>query len=230
MIFLRSLRYFLNTYFPLPVSLRGRSIKFGSSIYRHDGLEWSTIGVHDTKSFLKLDASSLDFLYRIKQVTCPSDSILDVCCGPGRHLNELAHSGYTSLHGFDIMKPSITNAVSYFPLLQNADLRLGNIVDILPDYPTSSIDWAITYSATIENIHPSFPVHKYLFDIVRKGCVFLVNTTGHLYPRNYKYLYESVGFHTVSQQIVPSAKNYSYTLFTWVKPSYLNELVSKPLI
>ena len=55
---LKSLRYFLNSYFPLPVSVRGRTIKFGSSIFRHDGAEWSEIGIHDTNNFLKLSEKS----------------------------------------------------------------------------------------------------------------------------------------------------------------------------
>ena len=222
---LKSLRYFLNSYFPLPISLRGRTIKFGSSIFRYDGAEWSEIGIHDANNFLKLDHSSLALLFRIKNVSLSSDSILDICCGPGRHLNHLANSGYTSLYGFDIMRPSIANAVNYFPSLHNADLRLGNIVDILPSFPNSSIDWAITHSATLENIHPSFPTHKYLFDIVNKGCVFLLHPTGHLYPRNYKFLYESAGFYTASIEVIPSSKNYSFHLITWVKPSYLNDLL-----
>ena len=224
----KSTRFFLNTHCPLPVSFRGRHVKFGDSIFRFDGSEWSEIGIHDTKNFLELDDTARALLSRIKKVTFPSDSILDICCGPGRHLNDLALSGYTSLHGFDIMRPSITNAVTYFPSLKNADLRLGNIIDVLPEFSNSSIDWAITHSATLENIHPSFPVHNYIFDVVRKGCIFLLNTTGHLYPRNYKYLYENAGFHTVSEDIVPSRKNYNFTLFTWVKPSYIRNLIASP--
>lgn len=208
------------------MSFRGNSIRIGASIYRNDANVWTDNGIHHSENFLKLDELALILLARIKDVSSPTDSIIDICCGPGRHLNNLAESGYQSLHGFDIMRPSIANSAIHFPLLKDADLRLGNIVDILPKYADSSFDWAITHTATIENVHPCFPVHEHLFRVIRKGCIFLLNTTSHSYPRNYQYLFESAGFITVSRRSIPYFKGQPISLFTWIKPSYLNEIVT----
>lgn len=215
------LRIFRNTYFPLPICFRSRRLLIGDNIFRKRASIWEQENYHKVDSYLRLDDAAHTLLDRVKSLANCDDAILDVCCNVGRHLNSLAQSWYTSLSGFDIMEPAIKSSKTTFPLLERADLRLGNIVDVLPAYQNESFDWSFNHSATIENVHPSFPIHHQMYRLVRKGCIFLINTEGHFYPRNYKHLFESAGFVTLSETSVPSVKDYSFTLYTWVKKSYI---------
>lgn len=213
-----NIRSFLNTHFPLPIQRRGKRIFLGSAIFKYDGGTWEDDTVHKPSWFYELDPVALLLLNEIKAYASPSHRILDVCCNVGRHLNALYEAGYTNLSGFDIMKPAVDQIPSLFPSIVSCDIRLGNIVDILPSYQSDSFDWAFTHSATIENVHPSFPVHKHLFNKVTHGCIFLLNVNGHLYPRNYRRLFEQAGFLTISDKLILSSKGYHYNLYVWVKP------------
>ena len=49
-----------------------------------------------------------------------------------------------------------------------------------------SLDYAITYSASIELAHPSFDIFKELFRVTKKGFIFMLDENGHAFPRFYR--------------------------------------------
>ena len=135
------------------------------------------------------------FINYILSRTTKKDHILDICCNQGRFLKALHQKGYRSLHGVDIMRDAIK------ALKESEEYSLGGIYaeenlaqEFILKMKDESIDYAITYSATIELIHPGFNIFKELNRITRKGFIFVLNENGHSYPRFYRYLIKANKF------------------------------------
>tara|TARA_A100001035_G_scaffold12861_1_gene8937 strand:+ start:671 stop:1357 length:687 start_codon:yes stop_codon:yes gene_type:complete len=139
------------------------------------------------------------FINYVLKATNKKDVILDVCCNQGRFIKELHHNGYRSLLGVDIMKDAIID------LQKSKEYKSGGIsaeINLAQDYLLSmedkSIDYAITYSATIELFHPGFNIFSELYRITRKGFIFALNENAQAYPRFYRYLIKSNNFKLIS--------------------------------
>jgi len=70
--------------------------------------------------------------------------------------------------------------------------------DYFSNKENGQFDWAITYSATIELIHPAFDIFKELSRTVKKGMFLVLNENGHSHPRFYRFLHRVNGFKIVS--------------------------------
>ena len=153
-------------------------------------------GIYYKPAFYKdLDENGQLFLQTVKQNCAPQEKILDICCNQGRFLMELCKGGYSNLHGFDIMSGAIElckNHQNFDPKKISVETSLAQ--NYFPRQKDASFDWAMTYSATIELIHPEFDIFKELGRVVRKGLVLFINENGHYYPRFYKYLIKKTGF------------------------------------
>ena len=62
------------------------------------------------------------------------------------------------------------------------------VQEFLTKLENQSIDYAITFTATIELLHPGFNIFKELHRTTRNGFIFLLNENAHSYPRFYRYL------------------------------------------
>lgn len=120
--------------------------------------------------------------------TNKKDKILDLCCNQGRFLKFLHQKGYRSLLGVDIMSDAIKK------LQKSKEYKIGGLQaeedlaqEFIKKMKPNSIDYVITYSATVELLHPSFNIFKELKRITRKGFIFVINENGHSYPRFYRY-------------------------------------------
>ncbi len=167
-----------------------------SNTYIRDGMFWHDETNHKTEWFAEISRPyEKKFLNYIIQNTNQKDSILDICCNQGRFIKELHNNNYRNLFGFDIMKPAIE-------ILRNSrEYQKGGIeVDccLAQDYLSNSeanyFDYAITYTATIELMHPSFNIFKELYRVTKKGFIFALNENKHTYPRFYRYLIKRSGF------------------------------------
>lgn len=145
------------------------------------------------------DSTSKEFLNYLFDSIKPSDSILDLCCNQGRFLISLEKAGYSKLYGVDIMKTSIEKLAIYQGLGgTRIKCKHSLVQDYLREMPSNSIDYAITYSASIELIHPSFDLFKELNRVTKKGFIFAIHEYGHSYPRFYRYLATKNMFHPVT--------------------------------
>jgi len=183
-----------NTFFPF--------LYFSKQKYKRDALIWQTEKHYSADQYQTLDAPSNEFIAYVIGCTKKTDTILDLCCNQGRFLKKLDSVGYSSLRGVDIMCPAIDMLKSYKPI--HSDMIVAEcdfIQNYLPNVPNNAIDFAMTYSATIELIHPSFNIYKELSRICKKGFIFALNEGGHSYPRFYRYLSLRYGFrrHTISK-------------------------------
>lgn len=171
-----------------------------SNAYIRDGMFWHDEANHKSEWFSEVSRPlEKKFLNHILNNTCEKDLILDICCNQGRFLKELHKNNYRNLFGFDIMKPAIE-------LLKNTDeYKKGGIQadccfahEYILDCKNNSFDFAITFTATIELIHPSFDIFEELYRITKKGFIFAISENKHTYPRFYRYLIKKAGFKKIN--------------------------------
>lgn len=164
-----------------------------------DAISWLEDDKYDIGYYHALDNETRKFLQYITQKTTVDDTILDIGCNQGRFLIGLSEHGYTDLHGVDIMRKAITILEAWaIRNDKNIVSSCASIQEFLPSLEDNSIDYCITFSATIELLHPNFDLFFELSRICRKGFIFAVNENGHTYPRFYRTLAVLNGFRKVS--------------------------------
>ena len=183
------LRKPINTWI-LPNFNDHKIIKKNAKIWENENY-YKTIDYTETESVYQKQ-----YINYLKKNTDKSDHILDICCNQGRHLKELHHLGYRDLYGVDIMQNAIKILKESNEYIEggiraycdHAQTFLQNSRDL-------SFDYALTYSATIELMHPNFRIFKNLQRIIRKGFIFVINEWSHSYPRYYRYQIKNNGFY-----------------------------------
>ena len=167
---------------------------------------WENENFYKTKDYSETDSSfQKPYIDCIKENTNKSDYILDICCNQGRHIKKLHQLGYRNLCGVDIMENAIKilksskeyNEGGIRAYCDYAQTFLRNTKDL-------SFDYALTYTATIELMHPNFQIFKELKRIVRKGFIFVLNESAHTYPRFYRHQINSNGFKFKYLQKMPA--------------------------
>ena len=169
----------INTFFPW-MNLRDT---------RKDVVNWRDGGTYDPSQYsLHGDAKSEFIKYVIKK-TESFNTVLDIGCNQSRFLRTLSESGYNKLYGVDVMCNAIRMLSDYS--LENGkriNAKCATIEEHLPTLKNGSIEHCITYSATIELVHPGFNLFKELNRICNKGFIFALNESGHTCPRFYRLL------------------------------------------
>ena len=143
------------------------------------------------------------------EISNKNEKILDICCNRGRFLIELKKRGYKNLFGFDVMGPAIEKLKmhnAFDPDIFHIEHCLAQ--DYFKSKKEENFDWAMTYSATIELLHPQFDIFKELGRTVKKGMVLVLNEKGLPYPRFYRHLHKKNGF-----EIIRLIENENLTLF-----------------
>ncbi len=161
-----------------------------------DALIWHDEKFHKTDLYSSISHKyEKKFINYVLNATIKEDHILDICCNQGRWLKALRRNGYTNLSGFDIMKPAIEKfRLSEEYLSGGIEVEHSLAQDYFLKANKNSYDYAITWGATIELIHPSFLLFEKLYKITRKGFIFMINENKHTYPRFYRHIIKSSGF------------------------------------
>ena len=165
-------------------------------IIKRNAKIWGNENFYKTIYYSETDSGfQKQYINCIKENTSKSDHILDICCNQGRHIKKLHQLGYRNLCGVDIME----NAIKI--LKSSNEYREGGIraycdyaQTFLRNSKDLSFDYALSYTASIELMHPNFQIFKELKRIVRKGFIFVLNESAHTYPRFYRYQIKSNGF------------------------------------
>jgi len=155
---------------------------------------WQEGEYFKTDFYEKLNKEEKFFIQKVLNHANPSDRILDICCNQGRFLLELRRSGYRKLYGFDIMKSAIQKLKANPDFDEHFTIHECLAQEYFQSQQDGYFDWAITYGASIELIHPEFDIFKELSRTVKKGLIFSLNENGHKYPRFYRYLIQKSGF------------------------------------
>lgn len=161
-----------------------------------DAMFWYDEKFHKTEFYSSISHEyEKKFFNYLLSATIKEDHILDICCNQGRWLKALRRNDYTNLSGFDIMKPAIEKfMLSEEYLWGGITVEHSLAKEYLLKAKRNSYDYAITWGATIELMHPSFLLFKELHKLTRKGFIFVINENKHTYPRFYRYIIKSAGF------------------------------------
>ncbi|MDK9723651.1 MAG: class I SAM-dependent methyltransferase [Sterolibacteriaceae bacterium MAG5] len=149
----------------------------------------------DPSHFVQIDQSTTDTIRLIGEIIGDrSQSILDVGCNSGRHLYLFQKLGFDRLHGFEAMGAAFETFRTRFPdTYRVATLHHGLWQQLLKESPTCHYDVVFTWGATIETVHPSFPIVRELSRVSRNIVVCVINEHDH-HPRFWTYQFAKAGF------------------------------------
>lgn len=183
----------MNTFRPL-ANILGK-LQGGEGRRKKDALIWTHEDYYKTAFYSDLHPDGMALVDYVCNHAKKHERVLDICCNQGRFLLELRRRGFFELYGFDIMEPAIQKlrqSEDYDPDLLRVEHCLAQ--EYFLNKGDSVFDWAITYTATIELIHPEFDIFGELGRTVRKGMFLVINENGHNYPRFYRLLHRMNGF------------------------------------
>ena len=207
------LRKIENTFFTWPIKLTGKGLIFkASTILKHDAIIWLNESHYKTDFYTELDKDSIRMLEEVRHNNPTDARILDICCNIGRHINYLVNYGYKNVYGFDVMKPAIDKMDNVFPNINKEKIENCNIYEYFESKEDGFFDYAYTYTATLELIHPSYDIGKALRKNVKRGFTFFLNENGHTYPRYWRYIFRKNGF-----KLKKSEKINNITLLTFLR-------------
>ena len=135
-----------------------------------DSVIWENGGKYDPSLYSVHDSFSAEFIEYVMRETQTCNSILDIGCNQGRFLRTLSENGYDNLQGVDVMCRAIDILNEYSAKNgKRISAACDTTQNFLPSLEDKSIDYFITYSATIELMHPSFNLFQEMKRICRKG-------------------------------------------------------------
>lgn len=121
--------------------------------------------------------------------------LLDIGCNCGRHLAALADLNFDNLYGVDVNKEAIEKMSEWFPQLTG---KCNAQVDLMQRYLSRSADNAFeivfTRGATVELIHPSFPLVRELCRVSKSHVILMIRENEHAYTRFWAYEFYRNGF------------------------------------
>lgn len=130
-----------------------------------------------------------------ERAAAPDAALLDIGCNCGRHLAALADQGFTNLHGIDINQRAIGVMSEWFPqLVGRHQAEAGLIQTYLPRQADRSFDIVFTRGATVELIHPSYPLVQELARVADRYVILMIQENMHGYPRLWTWEFLQNGF------------------------------------
>ena len=134
-------------------------------------------------------------LVRLMATTQTHASILDLGCNSGSNLNLLFQAGYRRLHGVDAGGRALELFKATFPdTWSAADVRHDLFQRYLLNCPDEFVDALHSNGATLELVHPSFPIVAEICRVTRDAVYLDIRERGHAYPRKYIEQFRSHGF------------------------------------
>ncbi len=134
-------------------------------------------------------------LQRLLDTSSPTESVLDLGCNNGSILNMLRENGYTKLYGVDAGRAALQMFSDRYPeTFGVTEVSQDLFQRYLSKSSDQSFDIVHSNGATIELVHPSYPVVSELCRVTRSRIYVLIYERGHGYPRNYIQQFESRGF------------------------------------
>ena len=167
--------------------------------------EWRDAAIgkrRDPSHFVLIDNKEHMFMDEVLASTPGlNDPILDLGCNCGRFLNYLRQWGYTNLHGVDISHAACEHMDMVFPeLAKIVHFQCGTFQQYLSSQSALSMETVFTHGATVELVHPSFPLIKHICRITRSSVIFMFFETDHSYPRFWEWEFNSHGFYLAKVQ------------------------------
>lgn len=123
------------------------------------------------------------------------DKILDLGCNCGRFLAYLARDGYNNLYGVDISKSALEKMQEWFPETSG---KVNASHDLFQRYllkrEDQEFDITFTHGATIELVHPSFPIVREVCRVTKNYAILMINENDQRFPHFWEYEFLRNGF------------------------------------
>lgn len=137
-------------------------------------------------------------LLRLLETCNPTDSIMDMGCNSGANLNFLYQAGYRNLYGVDASGAALEHFARIFTeTFEVADVRHDLFQRYLNRCPDRMVDVIHSNGATLELVHPSFPIVSEMCRVARRAVYVDIQERGHAYPRDYIAQFHRYGFQLV---------------------------------
>lgn len=137
-------------------------------------------------------------LIRLLETSDPTDSVMDMGCNSGANLSLLHGAGYRHLFGVDASKAALELFARTFPeTFKAADVRHDLFQRYLRHCPSGMVDIVHSNGATLELVHPSFPIVAEMCRVARRAVYVDIQERGHAYPRDYISQFQRNGFRLV---------------------------------
>ncbi len=106
--------------------------------------------------------------------------------------------GFGELYGVDAGREALTLFARTFPETYNlADIKHDLFQRYLRRRPDRFVDVLHSNGATLELVHPSFPIVAEICRVTRRRVLVDIQERGHAYPRDYIRQFERHGFRLV---------------------------------
>ncbi len=167
--------------------------------YIGDAEPWATASEHGwypPSTYVISDPGPL--MLRLLETCNPTESVMDMGCNSGANLNFLYQAGYRRLYGVDASGAALEHFARIFPqTFEAADVRHDLFQRYLQRCSDEMVDVIHSNGATLELVHPSFPVVGEMCRVARRAVYVDIQERGHAYPRDYIAQFERNGFQLV---------------------------------
>ncbi len=123
-----------------------------------------------------------------------SASLMELGCNRGTDMNYLYLAGYRNFKGVDVSRAGLREfALAYPKTWACADIQHDLFQRYLMNQASKSVEFIYSNGATIELVHPSFPIVQEICRVARLGVLLELHLTGHT-PRDYVWQFKRHGF------------------------------------
>ena len=148
---------------------------------------------------------------KVLEYTRPTDSLMELGCNCGSDMAQLHDEGYRDLCGVDASGSALELFANEYPqVFQVADIRHDLFQRYLMNCATNAVDYVYSNGATIELVHPSFPVVSEICRVARCGVLLDLSEHNQGYPRDYVAQFRRGGLNLIysNQAEFPEKKSH----------------------
>ncbi len=132
---------------------------------------------------------------KVLEYTRPTDSLMELGCNCGSDMAQLYGEGYRNLCGVDASQAALDLfSCEYSQVFHVADIRHDLFQRYLMNFATNAVDYVYSNGATIELVHPSFPIVSEICRVARSGVLLDLSERNQGYPRDYVAQFRRSGF------------------------------------
>lgn len=170
-IFLNFMEKFFNSILHIPLFYYLKKI-FAKKLY-------SPTQKHVQENYINLQPSSYVLIDEVKRcidiVSTYNDqvSVIDLCCGPGRHLNEIYEYKNTKLYGVEINSNAKDLMHKNFPDLANDSVLIIDDLRNFFKYNNEKFDVVFTHGRSIDLIPPTIDLVKEIANITKHFFIMI---------------------------------------------------------
>lgn len=147
----------------------------------------------DPNAYLREEPRRL--LARLIQEVPREASVLDLGCNSGADLNILRSRGFSRLWGVDAGSEALRIFAREYPdTFSMATIEHNLFQSFLLGCDSRQFDVIHSNGATIELVHPSFPIVAEICRVASRWVFVAIEERGQAFPRNYLHQFERNGF------------------------------------